>query len=156
MIKVLFVCLGNICRSPTAHGIFLQKVSARGLSQRVYVDSAGTGNWHVGEPPDHRTIKVATTRGYDLSQLKARQVKKQDFIEFDYILAMDSDNLVALQAMCPENSDHKIDLFLKYGKSGVTNVPDPYYGGSEGFEKVIDLIEEAADELLAYLESTYF
>lgn len=154
MIKVLFVCLGNICRSPTAHGVFLKKINDQKLDQHIYVDSAGTGDWHVGEQPDTRAIKAAAQRGYDLLPLRARQVQESDFVEFDYIMAMDGDNVRNLRSICPEQFQHKIQLLLDYGQHAVKHVPDPYYGNHDGFENVVDLIETASDHLLVHITAT--
>jgi protein-tyrosine phosphatase len=155
MARVLFVCLGNICRSPTAHGVFEAQVRAAGMADRVTVDSAGTGAWHVGRPPDGRTRRVALQRGYDLSHLRARQVCAADFYAFDYLLAMDEDNLAALRAMRPDDSQVELRLFLDYARDlREREVPDPYYGGAGGFERVFDLVERAAAGLLAHLRQT--
>lgn len=155
MVKVLFVCLGNICRSPTAHGVFAKKVHDQQLEQHIYVDSAGTGDWHIGKAPDSRAIKAASQRGYDLSMLRARQVLPSDFSEFDYILAMDSDNVKNLLAICPDHHKHKVNLLLNYGEHDVLYVPDPYYRSSEAFERVIDLIENASEQLLMHIKNSY-
>ena len=150
-IKVLFVCLGNICRSPTAHGIFEKMVVEAGLQEDIVVDSAGTGDWHIGKSPDPRASDAALSRDYDLSYLCARQVRPEDFLEFDYLLAMDKQNLWDLQAMAlPEFNGH-LGLFLDYSTSDLQEVPDPYCGGSEGFELVLDLVEGASQGLLAHL-----
>ena len=146
---VLFVCLGNICRSPTAYGVLLQKLAGRGLADSLQVDSAGTGVWHVGEPPDRRAQRHAALRGYDRSGLRARQVTAADFHRFTHVLAMDRDNLAALEAMCPADFSGELGLFLSYGSRGLLELPDPYYGGPQGFEDVLDLVEDAADGLLA-------
>ena len=149
-IRVLMVCLGNICRSPTAQGVLEARVQQRHLADYILVDSAGTSGWHIGEPPDARSRKAAQQRGYDLSQQRGRQVTVQDFHDFDYILAMDRQNLQALKAICPEGFAGHLGLFLEFSrKQTYLEVPDPYHGGSEGFELVVDLIEEAADGLLA-------
>ena len=149
MVKILFVCMGNICRSPTAEGVFRQKVIDAGLQDKVHIDSAGTHAYHVGEPPDSRAQAAALKRGFDLSDQRARRVSPADFEEFDYVIAMDSSNAADLHAICPPGQEHKIKLFLEFGsQSDVTEVPDPYYGGSTGFERVLDLIEDAADGLL--------
>ncbi|WP_281646956.1 low molecular weight protein-tyrosine-phosphatase [Parendozoicomonas sp. Alg238-R29] len=150
MKRILLVCLGNICRSPTAHGVLLGKIEDAGLSGSVEVQSAGTGMWHVGEAPDVRAIEAAKTRGYDLSGLRAQQVQDGDFSRFDLILAMDYSNYDELMIRCPEESKSKINLFLPFsGVSEVDEVPDPYYGGAKGFDKVLDLVEQAADNLVA-------
>lgn len=152
MTNVLFVCLGNICRSPTADGIFRELVTNAKLDQKILVDSAGTGAWHIGKSPDARTIAAARTRGYDLSVLRARQVTERDFEEFDYILAMDEANLAHLQQMKPAHFTGHLGLFLEFGARGDhREVPDPYYGGSDGFELVLDLVEDAAQGLLSHI-----
>jgi protein-tyrosine phosphatase len=156
-INVLFVCLGNICRSPTAHGVFQHWVERHHLQHAITVDSAGTGDWHIGRAPDKRSTAAALQRGYDLSVLRARQVSVEDFSSFDYILAMDSQNLRDLQGLRPAHFRGELDLFLRYGQGRCGSlslphaqyeVPDPYYGGSDGFEHVLDLVEEAAQGLL--------
>lgn len=149
--KVLFVCMGNICRSPTAEGVFRHLVSAQGVADRFSIDSAGTHDYHIGESPDKRTMQVARQRGYDLSALRGRQVSVHDFEEFDHLLAMDKANLANLQRLCPPQYAHKVRLFLEYGQSTVREVPDPYYGGPQGFEDVLDLVEDAARGLLETL-----
>lgn len=154
MVGVLFVCLGNICRSPTADAVFACKMRALGLQQRVRVDSAGTGDWHVGRPPDARAQRHAARRGYDLSALRARQVVAEDFRQFEFVLAMDRSNLADLQRIRPEDGAVEPQLLLPYGNSGLLDVPDPYYGGDEAFEKVLDLIEEATDALLEHIRRT--
>ena len=147
--RVLFVCLGNICRSPTAHGVFQALVEQRGLEQSISVDSCGTGDWHLGHSPDARATAEAKKRGYDLSPLKARQVSAGDFELFDYVLAMDNLNLADLRAMCPSTYGGRLALFLDYAPdTRISEVPDPYYGGDEGFSQVLDLIESASDGLL--------
>lgn len=153
VVKVLFVCMGNICRSPTAEGVFRHLVREADLEQRIRIDSAGTHDYHVGKAPDVRTRAAAETRGYDLSALRARQVGRQDFQEFDYVLAMDSENLANLRRICPPDLLHKVSLFLEHGGNAAgSEVPDPYYGGAQGFEQVLDLVEEAARGLLQKLE----
>ncbi|GAB3272234.1 low molecular weight protein-tyrosine-phosphatase [Parahaliea aestuarii] len=151
-VRILFVCLGNICRSPTAHGVFEQMVAARGLSARVEVDSCGTGDWHIGRAPDQRAQAAAAARGYDLQHLRARQVSPADFDRFDYILAMDESNLRDLQAMRPASFTGHLGLFLPFADSPEREVPDPYYGGDEGFDRVLDLIEAASSGLLAEID----
>lgn len=149
MIRVLFVCLGNICRSPTAHAVFQQMVDERGLGSRILVDSAGTGDWHIGRPPDPRASAAAQQRGVDMSALRARQFQPADFHNFDYILAMDEDNLRDILAQAPESHSAQVGLFLDYASHfEEREVPDPYYGGDEGFEHVLNLIEDAAKGLL--------
>ena len=151
MTRVLMVCLGNICRSPTAHGVFEQRIQSNNLQDRILVDSAGTGSWHIGEPPDRRSTKAAQERGYRLDHLLARQVKPHDFLQFDYLLAMDRDNLASLQAQCPTDANCRIELFLDYSDRAESEVPDPYYSGVDGFELVLDMVEEASDRLLETL-----
>ncbi len=152
MARVLFVCLGNICRSPTADGIFRELVLKAGLEQNIVVDSAGTGGWHIGKAPDSRTIAAARTRGYDLSPLRARQVQASDFDEFDYVLAMDKANLTDLQRIKPAHFTGHMGLFLEFGADDIyREVPDPYYGGADGFELVLDLVESAAQGLLTHI-----
>lgn len=151
-LAVLFVCLGNICRSPTAHGVLLKKLERAGLAGLVRVDSAGTGDWHIGKAPDARTQAAASRAGYDLSQLRARVVCAEDFQRFDYILAMDQDNLRQLQAMRPAQFRGILELFLRQGGVDTGEVPDPYYGGPEGFEQVLSLVEQACDGLVRQLQ----
>ncbi len=147
--KVLFVCLGNICRSPTAHGVFEKKVENAGVEHLVEIDSAGTGGWHIGKKPDSRAIAAAKQRGYDLTHLRARQATQRDFSQFDLILAMDESNLYDLKSLKPDNFPGTLDLFLSYGsQTEYQEVPDPYYGGNKGFDLVLDLIEDACDGLL--------
>ena len=149
MIKVLFVCLGNICRSPTAHGVFQTLVDNAGLDNQVRVDSCGTAAWHIGKTPDPRSTDAASSRGYDLRALRARQLCEEDFSAFDYILAMDESNLTGINALKPNNNKAHISLLLDYSPfDGYTEVPDPYYGGNKGFEIVLDLIESACKQLL--------
>ncbi|TCP44026.1 low molecular weight protein-tyrosine-phosphatase [Rhodovulum marinum] len=145
--RILFVCLGNICRSPTAHGVFETLAAQAGVP--VAVDSAGTGGWHVGDPPDGRALREAAARGYDLGALRARQVRPADFAGFDLILAMDRSNLADLERMRPPGSETPVRLFLDYADSPRDEVPDPYYEG--GFDLVLDLIEDASRGLLRQL-----
>ena len=148
-IRVLFVCMGNICRSPTAQGAFERVVAAAGLDETITIDSAGTHAYHIGEPPDARSQQTARTRGVDLSGQRARQVASADFEHFDYVLAMDRQNLSALEQICPADHRHKLRLFLHFAPGlGEDEVPDPYYGGASGFERVFDLIEAAGMGLL--------
>ena len=150
MHKVLFVCLGNICRSPTAEGVFRAQVAAAGLSEVIGIDSAGTAAWHIGKAPDQRAQAAATRRGYDLTALRGRQVAIADFGEFDYILAMDRSNLADLLAQCPAEQRHKVRLFLSFSSQWQDHeVPDPYYGGADGFDQVLDMVEDAAHGLLS-------
>lgn len=155
-VSVLFVCLGNICRSPTADGIFRGLVEQAGLEHRIRVDSAGTGAWHVGNAPDPRTQQAAAQRGYDLSRLRARQAIEDDFHQFDLILAMDQSNYNDLMDLQPSNSRASLQMFLAYAPElGVRDVPDPYYGGQDGFEQVLDLVETAGQNLLEQLKRQY-
>jgi len=152
IVKVLFVCMGNICRSPTAEGVFKSHVDKAGLAGQVLSDSAGTHDYHVGDPPDERAQRAAGRRGYDLSALRGRQVRRSDFSEFDYLLAMDEANLRLLEGMCPPQHAHKLRLFMEFAADpGLREVPDPYYGGAQGFEQVLDLVEQASRGLLAHL-----
>ena len=149
MTQILLVCMGNICRSPIAEGVVRSMAERAGLAARLEVDSAGTHGYHEGELPDQRARKVAASRGYDLSRLRARRVKDQDFSRFDRILAMDRQNLAILQRSCPAEHLSKLGLFLGYADAlTIDEVPDPYYGGTEGFEKVLDLCEAAARGLV--------
>ena len=150
--RVLFVCLGNICRSPTAEGVFRRRVREAGLEERIRIDSAGTGDWHVGKAPDSRTCRAARLRGYDLSGLRARQFQREDFERFDLVLAMDHSNLRHIQAMRPATARAELDLFLRRYDMTLDEVPDPYHGGEDGFEQVLDLIEGASDALLAEIK----
>lgn len=152
MIRVLFVCLGNICRSPTAHAVFDSLVEQSELASSIEVDSAGTGDWHVGHAPDKRATAHAARRGIDMTHLRARQFSVEDFHRFDYILAMDNNNLEDILALEPADHSARVALFLEYATHfDETEVPDPYYGGDEGFEHVFDLVEDASQGLLAHL-----
>ncbi len=151
--KVLFVCLGNICRSPTAEGVFRHQVRAAGLQDVIEIDSAGTGDWHVGKAPDSRTVRAARQRGYELDALRARQFEIADFQRFDLILAMDRSNLRDLQALRPSASRADLDLFLRRCGQAEHEVADPYYGGADAFDQVLDLIECAGAALLAELRA---
>lgn len=152
--SVLFVCLGNICRSPTAHGVFNALLEREGLTHVVSVESAGISGWHIGEPPDSRTSAAAKTRGYDLTVLRGRQVNREDFELYDYILAMDKSNLSDLRDLCPQGFAGHLGLFLEFGsQQDYLEVPDPYYGGAKGFELVLDLVEDACSGLLSHLQS---
>jgi protein-tyrosine phosphatase len=147
-IKILFVCMGNICRSPTAEGIFHQRLAAAGMSDLIEIDSAGTHDYHIGSPPDNRTRLAALQRGYDLSCLRGRQVELKDFHKFNYILAMDKANLADLDRICPPQHRHKLNLLMEFSCGERCEVPDPYYGGSKGFERVLNMLEDAASGLL--------
>jgi protein-tyrosine phosphatase len=150
--RVLLVCLGNICRSPTAEGVLRHKLREAGLADKIEVASAGTGGWHVGRAPDKRSQAAAKLRGYDLSAQRAQQVTRADFATYDLILAMDSSNLRNLEALQPANSRAELDLFLSRYPSVIDEVPDPYHDGEQGFELVLDLIEAAADLLVIELK----
>lgn len=156
MVRILFVCLGNICRSPAAEGVFSALVRKNALEQKIFTDSAGTGDWHVNHPPDPRMINAAQARGVDLTMLRGRQVRTSDFKEFDYLLAMDTQNLEGLHRIASANVAHKAQLFLSYAPQATAHeVPDPYYGGLEGFDHVLDLIEDAAHGLLSHVRLTH-
>jgi len=154
-VSVLFVCLGNICRSPTAHGVFQKMIDDAGLSNDVYVDSAGTGDWHLGREPDERSQIHARAKGYDLSNLRARLVEKEDFDKFDYILPMDKQNMLDMRPLYDATSNAQLSLFLDFLDEGIgMEVPDPYYEKEDGFEKVLDLVEKTCGKLLEYLKET--
>lgn len=149
--------MGNICRSPTAHGVFQKLIKQEGLDDRVGIDSAGTYAYHVGKKPDSRAILTAKKRGYELSKLRARKIIDDDFEKFDYILAMDEENLTDLQNQSNEEHLDKIKLFLEFSKDASSlEVPDPYYGGAQGFEVVLDLVEDASRSLLAHIKEEHF
>ncbi|QCY11007.1 low molecular weight protein-tyrosine-phosphatase [Pseudomonas sp. MPC6] len=150
--RVLFVCLGNICRSPTAEGVLRHKLREAGLADHIEVASAGTGDWHVGKAPDKRSQAAARLRGYDLSAQRAQQVSRADFASYDLILAMDNSNLRHLKALQPAKGKAELDLFLRRYESEIDEVPDPYYDGDQGFEQVLDLIERASDRLVIELK----
>lgn len=150
--RVLFVCLGNICRSPTAEGVLRHQLREAGLDERVSVASAGTGDWHVGKAPDKRTLLAAQRRGYDFSAQRAQQVSAGDFARHDLILAMDHSNLADLKRMQPPAARAELDLFLRRYDGVVDEVPDPYYGGEQGFDQVLDLIEAACRGLVRELQ----
>ena len=150
--SVLFVCMGNICRSPTAHGVFQHKVHAEGLGHVVQVDSAGTHNFHPGSPPDERSRIHAQRRGYDLSSLRARQISASDYERHDLILVMDWDNLALVEDECPAEHRAKVRRLTEFCmKSDTPVVPDPYYGGAQGFDHVLDLVEDACEGLLRHV-----
>tara|TARA_B100000959_G_scaffold39947_2_gene39135 strand:+ start:4572 stop:5066 length:495 start_codon:yes stop_codon:yes gene_type:complete len=152
MVKVLFICLGNICRSPTAEGVFRSIVKDAGLSDEIKIDSVGTGSWHVGDPPDRRSQEAAARRGIDISHQRSRQISQDDIAEFDYLVVMDRSNIDNLDHLVPTNMMQKIYLFLEFApRLNHSDVPDPYYGGPTGFDVVLDLIEEASKELLAHI-----
>ncbi len=157
-VGVLFVCLGNICRSPTAEGVFTRLVETEGLADRIEIDSAGTHAYHVGAPPDTRAQEAARRRDIDISGLRGRKVERRDFERFDYLLAMDRDNYAHLQAMAPPAHAHKVSLFLQFAAAEdlPDEVPDPYYGGADGFERVLDMVEQAAAGLLETIRNRHF
>jgi protein-tyrosine phosphatase len=156
MVKVLFVCLGNICRSPTAEGVFRHFVVRAGLDAHIEIDSAGTHAYHVGAPPDARARQAAQQRGIDLSGLRGRKATRADIERFDYVLAMDEENYQNLMAICPPGLEEKVRLFLEFAPHRPErDVPDPYYGGETGFERVLDMIEEASQGLLAHLRQQH-
>jgi protein-tyrosine phosphatase len=152
--SILFVCMGNICRSPTAEGVFRARAERAGMAERLHIDSAGTHAYHVGSKPDPRSTDFAARRGIDLSTQRARQVAASDFASFDRIYAMDHDNLARLTAACPPQYRHKLGLFMQFASASDADVvPDPYYGGAMGFDQVLDFIEDASDGLLAALRA---
>ncbi len=151
-ISVLFVCMGNICRSPTAHGVFRALIEQEGLADRIVADSAGTIAYHVGEPPDRRARETAVKRGIDISDLRARKAIAEDFEQFDYLLAMDRDNYRELQAICPQGYEDRLHLFMDFApQCPEEEVPDPYYGRVGGFDRVFDMVEEASRGLLNHI-----
>lgn len=150
--RVLFVCLGNICRSPTAEGVLRRKLREAGLGDQVQVASAGTSDWHIGKAPDKRSQQAALRRGYDLSAQRAQQVSSADFAAYDLIFAMDQSNLRNLKALQPARGKAELDLFLRRYEAALDEVPDPYYDGEQGFEQVLDLIEDACDRLVIELK----
>ena len=152
MTRILFVCTGNICRSPTAEGVARRLIATRGLAGLIEVDSAGTHGYHAGEPPDPRTMKAAKQRGYDLSSLRARKLEITDFQRFDMLLAMDAGHLEAMRRASPEVYRPKLELFMRYSDGyDLDEVPDPYYGGENGFEAVLNYCEDAVAGLLDVL-----
>ncbi|MFK7815810.1 MAG: low molecular weight protein-tyrosine-phosphatase [Gammaproteobacteria bacterium] len=155
-VNVLFVCMGNICRSPTAHGVFQSLIDLDGLSQFITVDSAGTYDFHIGKKPDARSIAAAAKRNFDLTNLRARQIVASDFKKFDLILAMDNENYLDLQSQSNNEDKGKIKLFLEFSSLPMNSeVPDPYYSGEDGFETVLDLVEDASRGLLAHIKVTH-
>jgi protein-tyrosine phosphatase len=150
--RILFVCLGNICRSPTAEIVLRELLIREAPDLSVEIDSAGIGDWHIGEPPDQRALAAARRRGLDMSRLRARQIASEDFARFDLILAMDRANLSDLRHRAPTQYRERVRLFLEFAPdAGVDEVPDPYYGGEAGFEEVLDLAEQAARGLLSHI-----
>ena len=156
MVRVLFVCMGNICRSPTAEGVFRDLVESQGLGARVAVDSAGTSDYHAGEPPDPRAQAAARGRSVEIGHQRARQATAEDFSHFDYVLAMDRTNLRTLAGLCPPGKKHRLHLFMDFcAGEGSGDVPDPYYGGVGGFERVLDLTEEGSRGLLDHIRANH-
>ena len=156
-VSVVFVCMGNICRSPTAEAVFRHYVENAGLAGHILIDSAGTHDYHIGDAPDLRAQRAAQQRGYDMSGLRGRQVEEGDFHRFDYVLAMDSANLAILQRLAPPDGDAQVGLFLEYARHHAEReVPDPYYGGAQGFERVLDMVEDAAQGLLQHIRQQHF
>ena len=151
MPQVLFVCMGNICRSPTAHAVFREQVGERGLVEQIVIDSAGTHDFHIGREPDRRAIMTAAEQGLDMTDLRARQVQEVDFEQFDYVVAMDQQNLDALQNSCPEPFLGRLSLLLDWTDGWGTEVPDPYYGGDEGFTRVLEMVTSACRCLLEHI-----
>ena len=155
-VRVLFVCMGNICRSPTAEVVFRHYVENAGLTDKIFIDSAGTHDYHIGSNPDSRTQQAAIQRGYDMSDLRGRQVEQDDFDRFDYVLAMDKGNLAILHRIVPPDSETRPRLFLEYARNHAEReVPDPYYGGADGFERVLDMVEDAAEGLLLHIRNQH-
>ena len=156
-VKVIFVCMGNICRSPTAQGVFERLVHSQGLTERILIDSAGTHAYHIGKSPDARSQAAAKGRGLDLSKQRARKVTIADIEDFDYVLAMDRTNLDDLQDMVAASQRERVRLFMEFAERwNVDEVPDPYYGGESGFERVLDMVEDAAAGLLEHIRRTHF
>jgi len=150
--RILFVCMGNICRSPSAEGVFRHVLATRAPDLQVEIDSAGTHDYHIGDPPDRRSIAAARRRGIDLSSLRARRVASEDFAHYDLILAMDEENLRELKRRAPAAYQERIRLMMEFAPEATSRaVPDPYYGGAQGFEEVLDLLEEAANGLVQEL-----
>ena len=154
-VSVLFVCMGNICRSPTAHALFREAVTAAGLDDEITTDSAGTHAYHIGNPPDARATATALDRNIDMTDLRARQVCEADFAQFDYVIAMDRDNLALLEASCPPEAQDRLSLMLDWAEGWGDEVPDPYYGSDEGFIRVFDMLTAASQGLLAHIASSH-
>ncbi len=154
-VSVLFVCLGNICRSPLAEGVFRHKAGEAELTDHFRIDSAGTGGWHVGDLPDTRGRQAAGSRGIDMSTQRARQLEGEDFHTFDFIFAMDQSNLANIERLKPPNGKAQCMLFLEFAGHGAGEVPDPYYGGADGFDSCLDLIEAGCEEILERLAKNY-
>lgn len=161
MVKVLFVCMGNICRSPTAEGVFRHYANNAGIkdgfTHDMFIDSAGTAGFHLAAPPDKRAQLTALKYGVDIEELKARKLAPEDYTDFDYLLAMDSDNLSIMQKKCPENHQHKLHLFMSFSQTspGITEIPDPYYGEIGDFDIAYEFIDRAAQGFLKHIQSQY-
>ncbi len=156
-VKVLFVCMGNICRSPTAEAVFRHYVEKAGLDDHIHTDSAGTHDYHIGDTPDARAQHAAKQRGYNMSDLRGRQVEAEDFFRFDYVLAMDNANLAILEGLRPRDAQSHLGLFLEFAEHhDEREVPDPYYGGVHGFERVLDMVEDASEGLLRHIRQRHF
>lgn len=155
MVKVLFVCMGNICRSPTAEGVFRHMVEQSNTRHQIEIDSAGTHAYHVGNPPDARAQEAALKRGIDLSSQRARRVSASDLSEFDYVIAMDESNKDDLLSICPSGYEDRIKLFLDFAEGDESEVPDPYYGQGRGFEIVLNLVEKASAGLLKHIRDNH-
>lgn len=156
-VSVLFVCMGNICRSPTAEGVFRHVVTRSGMAERIVIDSAGTHAYHVGEPPDRRAQQAALRRGIDISAQRARKVMLEDFDRFSYLLSMDEENLQHLLTLSEPTHRDKVRLLMEFAPDfGEREVPDPYYGGAAGFERVLDMVEVASEALLAHIRERHF
>jgi protein-tyrosine phosphatase len=154
VINVLFICSGNICRSPTAEGVFRSLVAEAGLAADIRVDSAGLGSWHAGEAPDRRAQAAARDRGFDLAGQRARQVTAADFDKFDFIIGMDRENRTGLMKLCPAGAEDRVHQFLDFVKGAEqAEIPDPYYGSGDGFARVLDLVEAASHGLLAHIRA---
>lgn len=149
--SVLFVCLGNICRSPTAEAVFRKLVNDQNME--VKIDSAGTGGWNVGAKPDKRSLQVGVERGYDFTDIRCRKVRQEDFSEFDYIVPMDSKNVEDLIEICPDEHQHKIKLLMHYAPQQTIDIPDPYYGGKAGFSVVMNMIEAGCNGLVQHIQT---
>ena len=154
-VSVLFVCMGNICRSPTAHGVFQALVDKNDLGEKIFVDSAGTHSYHIGSTPDPRSQHTARSRGVDLSRLRARQFQSKDFLDFDYLIAMDRSNFTQMAAIKPDEAHARLDLMLDYSnRYDQKEVPDPYFG-DDGFELVFDMVDEASEGLLRHIREQH-
>lgn len=156
MVNVLFVCLGNICRSPSAEGVFRAMVEREGLGDEITCDSAGTSDWHIGNPPDERATEAAARRGYDLTPLRARQATSRDFEDFDIVIAMDRSNHAKLQALAPAGREDRLHMMTAFAPElAIDEVPDPYYGAGDGFERVLDMLEATSNGLLDHIRAKH-